>query len=101
MTNGIMMPVGMTGVNTTDRDMTPVEGTRRVCTIGCMTWPAFLSLDTVRMGFSIPGFTPAELVWDIQETHQNGVVLIYRGCVYIFSRDNQLITVYRNQRISL
>ena len=43
----------------------------------------------------------AELVWDIQETHQNGVVLIYRGYVYIFSRDNQLITVYRNQRISL
>ena len=49
----------------------------------------------------IRGISSAELVWDIQETHQNGVVLIYRGYVYIFSRDNQLITVYRNQRISL
>ncbi len=45
--------------------------------------------------------TSARLVQEIQEQHGDGVVLIYHGYVYIFSSDNQLITVYRNERIPL
>lgn len=45
--------------------------------------------------------TSARMVQELQEQHENGVVLIYRGYVYIFSSDNQLITVYRNERIPL
>ncbi len=45
--------------------------------------------------------TSARLVQEIQEQHGDGVVLIYHGYVYMFSSDNQLITVYRNERIPL
>lgn len=41
------------------------------------------------------------LVREIEEREGTGVVLIYHGYIYIFSRDNQLITVYRNERIPL
>lgn len=43
----------------------------------------------------------AYLVREIEEREGTGVVLIYHGYIYIFSRDNQLITVYRNERIPL
>lgn len=45
--------------------------------------------------------TSARLVQEIQEEHEDSVVLIYHGYIYIFSSDNQLITVYRNERIPL
>lgn len=32
---------------------------------------------------------------------KNSVVLIYRGYIYIFSDDNKLITVYKNDRLPL
>lgn len=41
------------------------------------------------------------LVREIEEREGTGVVLIYHGYIYIFSRDNQLITVYKNERIPL
>lgn len=38
---------------------------------------------------------------EIEQRHENGVVLLYRNYLYIFSHENVLITVYRNQYISL
>lgn len=41
------------------------------------------------------------LVRRIESKYEGSVVLIYHGYVYIFSSDNQLITVYRNEHIPL
>lgn len=43
----------------------------------------------------------AHVVREIEQRHESGIVLLYDGFVYIFSHDNQLITVYRNERIPL
>ena len=43
----------------------------------------------------------AALIADIEDSHKNGIVLIHRGYLYIFSEDNTLITVYKNERIPL
>ena len=43
----------------------------------------------------------AALIEEIENRYDNGNVLIYRGYIYIFSKENTLITVYKNDRISL
>lgn len=45
--------------------------------------------------------TSAALIEEIEARYENSVVLIYRGYIYIFSEDNKLITVYKNDRIPL
>ena len=36
-----------------------------------------------------------------EKNHENGVLLIYKGYIYVFSADNVLITVYKNDDIPL
>jgi len=45
--------------------------------------------------------TSAYLVEEIEQRYENSVVLIYRNVIYIFSCDNVLKTVYKNDRIPL
>lgn len=45
--------------------------------------------------------TSAYLVEDIENRHDDSVVLIYRNNIYIFSCENVLITVYKNNNIPL
>ncbi len=45
--------------------------------------------------------TSAYLVEEIEQRYDNSVVLIYKNYVYVFSSDNVLKTVYRNNRIPL
>lgn len=43
----------------------------------------------------------AALIEEIEARYENSVVLIHRGYIYIFSEENTLITVYKNDRIPL
>ena len=43
----------------------------------------------------------AALVEEIENQHERGTLLIYKGYIYIFSDDNKLITLYKNERIPL
>lgn len=43
----------------------------------------------------------AVLIEEIESNHDGSILLIYRGYIYIFSEDNKLITVYKNDRIPL
>lgn len=43
----------------------------------------------------------AALVEEIENRYECCVLLIHRGYIYIFSEDNKLITVYKNDRIPL
>ena len=43
----------------------------------------------------------AALVRDIEQRHDGKIVLIHRGYIYIFSQENVLITLYRNDKIPL
>lgn len=43
----------------------------------------------------------AYLIEEIENRHDNAVVLIYNNYIYVFSTDNKLITVYKNERIPL
>ena len=43
----------------------------------------------------------AALVEEIENQHEQGTLLIYKGYIYIFSDDNKLITLYKNERIPL
>lgn len=43
----------------------------------------------------------AALMEEIENRYAHSVLLIYRGYIYIFSEDNKLITVYKNDRIPL
>lgn len=45
--------------------------------------------------------TSAFLVEEIEQRHQNGIVLIFRNYIYVFSCENVLITVYKNDKIPL
>ena len=45
--------------------------------------------------------TSAYLVEELEQKHPGGVVLIYKGFVYVFSYDNTLKTLYKNERIPL
>lgn len=45
--------------------------------------------------------TSAMLVREIESREDNSIVLIYRSHIYIFTQDNTLKTVYRNDKISL
>lgn len=45
--------------------------------------------------------TSAFLIDEIEQKHEKGIVLIYRNFIYIFSCENVLITVYRNDKIPL
>ena len=41
------------------------------------------------------------LIKEIENRYDNSIVLIYHGYIYIFSIENLLITVYKNERIPL
>lgn len=43
----------------------------------------------------------AFLMEEIENNHENSILLIYRGYIYVFSKDNILITVYKNERIPM
>ena len=43
----------------------------------------------------------ALMLEDIEQRHENGIALIYRNYIYIFSSDNVLITLYKNEKIPL
>lgn len=43
----------------------------------------------------------AALMEEIEGNYENSILLIYSGYIYVFSKDNKLITVYRNDRIPL
>ena len=45
--------------------------------------------------------TSAYLVEELEQKHPGGVVLIYKGYIYVFSYDNALKTVFKNERIPL
>lgn len=45
--------------------------------------------------------TSAYLVDEIEQNHDNSVVLIYKNTIYIFSCENVLKTVYKNNKIPL
>lgn len=45
--------------------------------------------------------TSAYLVEEIENKYDNSVVLIYRNVIYIFSCDNVLKTLYKNEKIPL
>lgn len=45
--------------------------------------------------------TSAALVEEIENRYDDGIVLIYKGYIYVFSRENVLITVYKNEHIPL
>ena len=45
--------------------------------------------------------TSAYLVEEIEREHENSILLIYRNYIYVFSRENVLITVYKNDRIPM
>lgn len=45
--------------------------------------------------------TSAYLIEEIEQRHSNGVVLIYKNYIYLFSYDNELITVFKNDKIPL
>lgn len=43
----------------------------------------------------------AYMIEEIEQRHENGIVLIYKGYIYVFSSENALITVYKNDKIPL
>ena len=43
--------------------------------------------------------TSAMELRDIENRHENGVALVYRGYIYVFSEDNKLKTVFKNNSI--
>lgn len=43
----------------------------------------------------------AAWIEEIENRYDSSVLLIYQGYIYIFSEDNKLITVYKNERILL
>lgn len=43
----------------------------------------------------------AAMVRDIEERYENSVILVYHGFIFVFSRENVLITVYKNNRIPM
>jgi hypothetical protein len=45
--------------------------------------------------------TSAYLVDEIEQRHEKSTALIYKSYIYIFSTDNSLITVYKNDKIPL
>ena len=45
--------------------------------------------------------TSAAQIREREEKYENSVVLIYRNYTYVFSSENVLITVYKNESISL
>lgn len=45
--------------------------------------------------------TSAGLIDEMEQRYENSIVLIYRNFIYVFSCENVLITVYKNDKISL
>ena len=45
--------------------------------------------------------TSAYLVEEIEQKEDNSVVLIYKNCIYIFTNENVLKTLYKNDKIAL
>lgn len=43
----------------------------------------------------------AALLEEIENKHERGILLIYRGYIFVFSEENKLITLYKNERIPL
>lgn len=62
-----------------------------------------LAMDAYRYGKSKRQIkrTSAALVHDIEQSHDSSIVLIYKNYIYIFSCENVLITVFKNDRIPI
>lgn len=62
-----------------------------------------IALDAYRYGKSARQIkkSSAAMVREIEEKSNNGIVLIYHDYIYIFSKENELITMYKNDRIPL
>jgi hypothetical protein len=45
--------------------------------------------------------TSAWMIYEIEQRHENGILLIYKNYIYVFSNNNVLITVYQNEKIPL
>ena len=43
--------------------------------------------------------TSAAELRDLENRYENGIALIYKGYVFIFSEENVLITMYKNERV--
>ena len=43
--------------------------------------------------------TSAAILKEIEERHENGIALLYRGYIFIFSEENVLITMYKNEKV--
>lgn len=65
--------------------------------------PEKIARDAYQYGKSVRQIkkTSAILVHEIEEKHDGGIVLIYHNFIYVFSKDNVLITVYKNENIPL
>ena len=61
------------------------------------------ALDAYRFGKSKRHIkkTSAYLIDEIEQRHQDGIVLIYKNYIYVFSSKNLLVTVYKNDKIPL
>jgi len=62
-----------------------------------------MAIDAYRFGKSKRQImkSSAYLVEEMEQKHSNSVVLIYRNVIYIFSVENVLITLYKNDKITL
>lgn len=62
-----------------------------------------LAFDAYRYGKSKRQIkkSSAWLIDELEQKHDNGVYLIYKGYIYIFNCENKLITLYKNDRITL
>ncbi len=43
--------------------------------------------------------TSASVLREIENRYENGIALIYKGYIYIFSEENVLITMYKNEKV--
>ena len=43
--------------------------------------------------------TSAMYLKEIENRYENGIALVYKGYIYIFSKNNTLITMYKNEKI--
>lgn len=62
-----------------------------------------ISFDAYRYGKSKRQIkkSSSAIIEEIENRHKSSVLLVYRGYIFVFSDDNKLITVYRNDRIPL
>lgn len=45
--------------------------------------------------------TSSDILKEIENRHENGIALLYNGYVFIFSEENVLITMYKNEKATI